>query len=65
MKLLVLDNYDSFTFNLVHMLRALGATDLEVHRNDLIALPDVDKFSHIVLSPGPGIPVDATGAPTC
>lgn len=59
MKLLVLDNYDSFTYNLVHMLRALGIQNLEVHRNDKISLPDVDKYSHIVLSPGPGLPSEA------
>ena len=59
MKLLVLDNYDSFTFNLVHMLRALGVSDLEVHRNDRITVSDVNNYSHIVLSPGPGIPQEA------
>lgn len=56
MKILVLDNYDSFTYNLVHYIRELGYTDLEVHRNDKISIEDVGKFDKIVLSPGPGIP---------
>ena len=58
MKVLVLDNYDSFTYNLVHILRELGV-DHEVHRNDKIALSDVGKFDKIMLSPGPGIPDEA------
>jgi len=59
MRLLVLDNYDSFTYNLVHYFSDLGVTQIEVHRNDEIALSDVDAFSHIVLSPGPGLPSEA------
>lgn len=60
MNILVLDNYDSFTFNLVHMLRELGLSDaMEVHRNDKISLDDVEKFDHILLSPGPGVPSEA------
>lgn len=59
MKLLVLDNYDSFTYNLVHLLRSLGVAQLEVHRNDRISLADVNNYTHIVLSPGPGIPNEA------
>ena len=58
-RILVLDNYDSFTYNLVHLLKELGATDLEVHRNDKISLDDVEKYGKIVLSPGPGIPLEA------
>jgi anthranilate synthase component 2 len=58
MKVLVLDNYDSFTFNLVHILRELGV-DYEVHRNDKIVLGDVNRFDKIMLSPGPGIPDEA------
>ena len=59
MKLLVLDNYDSFTYNLVHLLRSLGVTNLDVFRNDKISVQEVGSYSHIVLSPGPGIPVEA------
>lgn len=59
MKLLVLDNYDSFTYNLVHYFTDLGVEQIEVKRNDEIALEDVDAFTHIVLSPGPGIPSEA------
>ena len=60
MKILVLDNYDSFTFNLVHYLRELGyGNHLEVHRNDQIDLKEVDGFDTVLLSPGPGVPSDA------
>lgn len=58
MKLLVLDNYDSFTYNLVYILRRLGYRP-DVVRNDKIALEDVDRYDKIVLSPGPGIPAEA------
>ncbi len=59
-KILVLDNYDSFTFNLVHMLRELGlSAQLDVFRNDAIAIDAVSGYSHILLSPGPGIPSEA------
>lgn len=59
MKILVFDNYDSFTYNLVHLIKELGYTDVEVHRNDKIALKDINRFDKIVLSPGPGIPAEA------
>ncbi|MDR3236446.1 MAG: aminodeoxychorismate/anthranilate synthase component II [Prevotellaceae bacterium] len=58
MKILLFDNYDSFTYNLRHVLLELGA-DVEVHRNNRIALDDVNRFDKIVLSPGPGIPSEA------
>lgn len=59
-RVLVLDNYDSFTYNLVHILRELGLNDqMEVHRNDKISLDEVDNFDDILLSPGPGVPKDA------
>lgn len=58
MKILVIDNYDSFTYNLVHLLHELGY-DAEVWRNDKFKLEDVDKFDKILLSPGPGIPSEA------
>jgi anthranilate synthase component 2 len=58
-RLLVLDNYDSFTYNLVHLIREIGGLELEVHRNDAITLAEVGRFSEIVLSPGPGVPQEA------
>lgn len=58
MKILLFDNYDSFTYNLLHILKEQGA-DVEVHRNDKITLDEVDRFDKILLSPGPGIPEEA------
>lgn len=55
---LLFDNYDSFTYNLYHILKALGAT-VEVRRNDKISLEEIDRFDQILLSPGPGIPEEA------
>lgn len=59
MKILVFDNYDSFTYNLVHIIRELGYNDVEVVRNDKIALGDVAVYDKIILSPGPGIPSES------
>ncbi len=58
MKILVLDNYDSFTYNLVHMLRELGH-EPAIFRNDKISIEEVNQFDKILLSPGPGIPDEA------
>ena len=58
MKILLLDNYDSFTFNLVHIVKELGY-EIYVVRNDKIALEAVDAYDKILLSPGPGIPEEA------
>jgi anthranilate synthase component II len=58
MKILVLDNYDSFTYNLVHIIRELGYP-VDIHRNDKIALEAVKNYDKILLSPGPGIPDEA------
>lgn len=58
MKILVVDNYDSFTYNLVHLLNELGH-EPTVIRNDKFALEDVDQYDKILLSPGPGIPSEA------
>lgn len=52
MKVLLFDNYDSFTYNLLHILKELGA-EVEVHRNDKISLDEVERFDKILLSPGP------------
>lgn len=57
-KVLVIDNYDSFTYNLVHLVNELGR-DVEVWRNDKFELEDVAAFDQILLSPGPGIPEEA------
>ncbi len=58
MKILVLDNYDSFVYNLVHMIRELGY-EMDIYRNDKIPLEAVKSYDKILLSPGPGIPVEA------
>ncbi|MEG1573699.1 MAG: aminodeoxychorismate/anthranilate synthase component II [Bacteroidales bacterium] len=58
MKILLFDNYDSFTYNLRHILLQLGA-DVEVFHNDKISLEEVGRFDKILLSPGPGIPSEA------
>jgi anthranilate synthase component 2 len=58
-EILLIDNYDSFTYNLVHMLRAVGNVNVHVKRNDQLTLADVEPFKKIVLSPGPGIPMEA------
>jgi len=59
MKILVFDNYDSFTYNLVHTVKKIGYTDVDVFRNDAITLDEVEKYDKIILSPGPGIPSEA------
>lgn len=58
MKILILDNYDSFTFNLVHYVEQF-CNDITVKRNDGISLDEVNDFDAIILSPGPGLPKDA------
>ncbi len=55
MKILVIDNYDSFTYNLVHIIKALGHST-DVFRNDKISVEAVGQYDKILLSPGPGIP---------
>ena len=59
-RMLLIDNYDSFTYNLVQAFRALGAT-VDVHRNDKISVADAlaSEPTHLVISPGPGRPEDA------
>lgn len=58
MKIVTIDNYDSFTYNLSHLLKELGA-EVEVVRNDKFELKDLEQYDKIVLSPGPGIPSEA------
>jgi anthranilate synthase component 2 len=60
MKILVFDNYDSFTYNLVHIIRELGyGGQMDIVRNDKIHLEEIDVYDKILLSPGPGVPKDA------
>lgn len=57
-KILILDNYDSFTYNIVHLVNELGY-ETEVYRNDKITVEEVGRYDKIILSPGPGIPSEA------
>ena len=59
MRILVLDNYDSFTYNIVHILRELDGLDISVIKNDLIKMKEVQSYDKIILSPGPSLPKDA------
>lgn len=59
MKILVFDNYDSFTYNLVHLVEKIMQQKVDVFRNDQIALEEVKAYDKIILSPGPGIPEEA------
>ena len=59
MKILVFDNYDSFTYNLVQMIEKIMGEKVEVFRNDQITLEEIEKYDKIILSPGPGIPEEA------
>ena len=57
-KIVIIDNYDSFTYNLAHLLKELGA-QVDVKRNDQFKMSDLQAYDKIVLSPGPGIPEEA------
>ena len=57
--LLVIDNYDSFTYNLVHAIKKISGLPVDVFRNDQITLEEIEKYDKIVLSPGPGLPGEA------
>ncbi len=59
MKILVFDNYDSFTYNLVHLVEKILHQKVDVFRNDKISLEEVKAYDKIILSPGPGIPEEA------
>ena len=59
MKILVFDNYDSFTYNLVHLVEKITHEKVDVFRNDQIAMEDIKIYDRIILSPGPGIPEEA------
>ena len=58
MKIVIIDNYDSFTYNLSHLVKELGA-EVTVYRNDQFELPQLEQYDKIILSPGPGIPSEA------
>ena len=58
MKVVIIDNYDSFTYNLSHLVKELGA-EVTVLRNDQFRLEELEQFSKIILSPGPGVPSEA------
>ncbi|MBL0144476.1 MAG: aminodeoxychorismate/anthranilate synthase component II [Chitinophagaceae bacterium] len=59
MKILVFDNYDSFTYNLVHLIEKIISVKVDVFRNDELALEKVSAYDKIILSPGPGVPSEA------
>lgn len=59
MKILVIDNYDSFVYNLVHLIHSIRNEDLTIVKNDKISLDEINSFDKILLSPGPGLPKDA------
>lgn len=63
MKILILDNYDSFTYNLVHLVDKLTSEPVEVYRNDKIPIDEISAYDKIILSPGPGLPKDAGTMP--
>lgn len=58
MKICIIDNYDSFTYNLAHLVKQLGA-EVNVLRNDRFTLPELEPYDKLILSPGPGIPSEA------
>ena len=58
-KIIVLDNYDSFTYNLVHYIESNPNYEVDVFRNDEISIDAIDNYNTIILSPGPGLPEDA------
>ena len=58
-KIVVIDNYDSFTYNLVHLIEELVGHEIDVKRNDQLDLSDLADYEYIILSPGPGIPEEA------
>ncbi|MEI7522692.1 MAG: aminodeoxychorismate/anthranilate synthase component II [Mariniphaga sp.] len=64
MKILVIDNYDSFTYNLVHALKKFEGVTVEVKRNDDLAEGEPDQYDKIVFSPGPGLPEEAGQMPS-
>lgn len=58
-RVLVVDNYDSFTYNLVHVINKIGGVQVDVFRNNEISIEEIEQYDKIVLSPGPGLPAEA------
>ena len=58
-RILLIDNYDSFTYNLVHLMKSVSSLEIHVVRNNKITLQEVNAYSKILISPGPGIPYEA------
>ncbi|WP_395045109.1 anthranilate synthase component II [Flavobacterium sp.] len=63
MKILIIDNYDSFVYNIAHLLYEIGVTKIDVIKNDLVDFEGINQYDKIVLSPGPGIPKAAGKLP--
>lgn len=63
MKILVIDNYDSFVYNIVYMLYELGINDLTIIKNDKVEIKEIEDYDGIILSPGPGVPASAGKMP--
>ena len=61
MKIVIIDNYDSFTYNSVHLVKEAGA-EVTVLRNDQFQMEELEQFDKILLSPGPGVPQEAGSA---
>lgn len=59
MRILIIDNYDSFTYNLVHLIEKITGDKVTVVYNDKFSIHDIDSFDRLILSPGPGLPADA------
>ena len=59
MKILLLDNYDSFTYNLFHLVDQFEGIETDVIRNDEIPIAHIEQYDRIIISPGPGIPSEA------
>lgn len=59
MKIYVVDNYDSFVYNIIHLLKEIGVEEIKIVKNDQVNLDEIKQYDKIVLSPGPGIPQEA------
>lgn len=58
-RILIIDNYDSFTYNIVHSIKSLTSAQIAVQRNNAVNLSDVESATHLIFSPGPGVPSEA------
>ena len=58
-KIYVIDNYDSFVYNIIHIIKSLGVDEIKVVKNDQVYFNEIFDYSHILLSPGPGTPSEA------